>query len=200
MTRARAQLRYIQGIACLVVAAGCLHNPDAASVKAIDLLRHFDRAEKRPPDGFERSLHEIADVVRPSILAPVPSRMVWPLALPRHSRFHAFVGLDGPAENHALAPIRLRVGISDHRVYEGLADVVIEPDERRWIELRADLSAYAGWKWSLFYRPDRVTWRLVLAADATADTRSLAIWGSPEIVTDADSAREYFETRRRVVR
>ncbi|MGH9371214.1 MAG: hypothetical protein ACRD15_06755, partial [Vicinamibacterales bacterium] len=61
------------------------------------------------------------------------------------------------------------------------------------------LSAYAGFKWSLFYRPDRITWRVVLATDAVGSGSPRAIWGSPEIVTDHRSAREYV-TRRRELR
>jgi hypothetical protein len=65
------------------------------------------------------------------------------------------------------------------------------------VDLRTDLSAYAGFKWSLFYRPDRTTWRLVLAADAVAGVPGRAVWGRPEIVADEASAKEYVAARNR---
>ena len=93
---------------------------------------------------------------------------------------------------------RLRVGISDDRTYEPLTQVVLSPDARGWTDLRADLSAYAGWKWSLFYRPDRIVWRLVLAADAIDTAPATVLWGEPQIETDTESAREYAARRQRM--
>ena len=61
-----------------------------------------------------------------------------------------------------------------------------------------DLSAYAGWKWSLFYRPDRTIWHLVLATDPVDGAPATLLWGTPEIVTDAASAREYAARRQRL--
>ena len=123
--------------------------------------------------------------------------MTWPLPLPRRGVFQAFVSIADAPPGTVAAPVRLRVGISDHRIYEGLSDVMLNPGTQQWTDLRADLSAYAGWKWSLFYRPERVTWRLVLAADATSAAPATAVWGSPEIVTDTRSAREYAARRTR---
>ena len=62
-----------------------------------------------------------------------------------------------------------------------------------WTELRADLSPYAGWQWSVFYRPETRRWRLVLSADAVSGTRTWAAWGVPSIVGDRAAAREYVE-------
>lgn len=176
----------------LIVSSGCVQSRDAVPVTAVALIRDFDRAETRPPSGFEVSTQQRGDVVHPSIVAPVPSRMIWPMPLPRRGSFRAFVSLAQRTD----PPVRLRIGVSDHRIYEGLADVTVPPDGGRWIELRADLSAYAGWKWSLFYRPDRVSWRIVLSADATGAAPSRAVWGSPEILADTKSALEYAARRR----
>ena len=68
--------------------------------------------------------------------------------------------------------------------------MVLTPgQDRRWVEVQSDLSAYAGWKWSLFYHPDRIMWHVVLAADAIDGVPARAAWGSPEIVTDTESPR-----------
>jgi hypothetical protein len=122
-------------------------------------------------------------------VAPVPSRFTCALPLPRRGRFHAFLALAAPA-GAPEASARFRIGISDGRVYEGLTEKVLTTGADRWIDIETDLSAYAGWKWSLFYRPDRITWRLVLAADALSGAPS-AVWGQPEILSDSPAAREY---------
>jgi len=119
------------------------------------------------------------------------------LPLPRRGVLHAFAALEAPGAGKPAASARLRIGVSDDRIYERLTDVVLTPGQRGWVDVRTDLSAYAGWKWSLFYHPDRVLWRLVLAADAIDGVATTAIWGSPEIITDSDGAKEYAVRRQR---
>lgn len=195
MTSAIARPRYVHCLVAAIVLTGCRYSTPSAPVRAVDLIREFDRADKRPADGFAIGEHQIHGVSHPAIAAAVPSRLTVALPLPRHGVFHAFAALgEGPAPT----TVRLRVGVSDHRIYEGLTELILVPGERTWIDLRADLSAYAGWKWSLFYRPDRVTWRVVLAADATDNVPATVFWASPEIVTDTESAREYAARRHRL--
>jgi hypothetical protein len=91
----------------------------------------------------------------------------------------------------------VRLGVSDQRIYEGVSELTLPAGTRTWVDLRADLSAYAGWKWSLFYRPDSITWRVVLAADAIGGSGGTLLWGAPEILTDTQSAREYAARRQR---
>jgi hypothetical protein len=119
------------------------------------------------------------------------------LPLPRRGVLRAFVALGEAPPGIVAAPVRFRIGVSDDRIYEGLLERILAPGGRSWTELRVDLSAYAGWKWSLFYRPESMTWRVVLAADATGVAPAAVFWGSPEIVTDTQSAREYALRRQR---
>jgi hypothetical protein len=192
MTRAPATTRYIHCIVCLILSTGCQPSRQVAPVTAVALIKEFDRAEASPRGSFAVSSQQVGDVSRASLVGPVPSRIIWPLPLPRRAVFRAYVA----AAHAASPPMRLRVGVSDHRIYEGLADVTVAAGDRRWIEVRADLSAYAGRKWSVFYRPDRMTWRLVLSADAIGTSPAQAVWGLPEILTDTESALE-FQARRR---
>ncbi len=134
------------------------------------------------------SIHTADRIARPSIVMPVPARAIWSLALPRRGVFRAFVTL--ATDGHPSTSVRFRMGVSDDRVYEGLATCELQ-GEPGWTELRADLSAFAGFKWSLFYRPDRVTWRVVLSTDAIGALPARAVWGSPEVLADARSAKEY---------
>lgn len=187
--------RHILCIVCLIAALGCRSRAGDAPVAVVDLLRELDSAEKRPPAGFSLSAHEANSVVRAAIVAPVPSRLTIPLPMPRRGVLRAFVALDGDDPD---AAVRFRVGVSDHRIYEGLNEITVTGERRGWVELRTDLSAYAGFKWSLFYRPERIVWRLVLAADALRPSAVRGVWGAPEIVADRDSAKEYVARRERM--
>lgn len=173
-----------------MAAVGCERSADATQVSVVNLLHGFERAEQRPSSGFEVTTSEIAGLARPAIVAPVPSRATWSLPLPRHGRLRAFVAI---APGTPGGAVRFRVGVSDHRIYEPVAQRTVE-SASGWTELQADLSAYAGFKWSLFYRPDRIIWRLVLATEPAAGG-ARAIWGSPEIVTGREPALEYVRRR-----
>jgi hypothetical protein len=181
----------------VIVVAACRPAPDEVPFRVVDLVREFDRAEKRPSDGFQITAYAADGVVRPAIVVPVPSRVIWSLPLPRRGRFRAFLALNGRGDPSAV--IRFRFGVSDFHIYEGLAEQTIAAARPGWVDFRTDLSAYAGFKWSLFYRPDRVTWRVVLATDVVGGGPAAAVWGSPEIVTDVRGAKEYI-TRRHQLR
>lgn len=112
--------------------------------------------------------------------------------MPRRARFEAQVAASG-------ARVRVRVGISDARIYELLGDATIAPGTS-WTPMSVDLSAYAGWKPSLFYRPDRVLWRLVLSADAITGAPGTVAWGTPHIVASTRDALEYRTRRARLTR
>jgi hypothetical protein len=198
MTSAIARAGQVHCLITAIVLAGCPSATPSTPVRAVDLIREVHRAEQRPPHGFAIAEHQLDGVVLPVIAAVVPSRLTLPLPLPRHGVFRALVALADPVPGGKPAAVRLRVGVSDHRIYEGVTEAILRPGERTWMDIRADLSAYAGWKWSLFYRPDRTTWRVVLAADATASGPATVFWGMPEIITDTTSAREYTARRQRM--
>jgi hypothetical protein len=185
--------RHIICIVGLILAAGCARDTGRPPVPVIDLLREMDRAEKRPPNGFEVVAHAAGDRVRAAIVVAVPSRLTIPLRVPHRGALRASVALHSA---DPAAAVRFRVGVSDDRIYEALGQTVVTGAERGWVDLRADLSAYAGFKWSLFYRPDRVTWRLVLATDPVAGAPTRGVWGAPEIVADEASARAYARGNR----
>jgi len=153
----------------------------------VGFIREFSRAEARPPAAFQITDRD----GRPSILAPAPGRLTWALPLPRRGQFQAWVAAAGET------PLRFRVGVSDDRIYEQLASLVARP-ARGWTLVSVDLSAYAGRKWSLFYRPDAITWHVVLSTDAVDGTGGNAVWGRPQVLTDRAGAIEYEKRRRRL--
>lgn len=121
---------------------------------------------------------------RPAVQMAVPGRVTWTLRLPHGGRLRTSVATQGSS------PVRFRVGVSDDRTYEGLASAVVSASEG-WVPLNVDLSAYAGWKWSLFYRPDRIAWQLTFSTDALGPGDARALWSRPEILTTHDGALEY---------
>ena len=173
---------------------GC--GSDGPGLPVVDLLKDVHRAERRPPAGVRVAPVPVAGVVRPALVAAVPSRVTWTLPMPDRAVLRTFVSIGA---GHPGAVVRLRVGVSDERIYEGLAERVLTGPAPGWSEWTVDLSAYAGFQWSLFYRPGRTAWRLVLAADAVAGSPPDAFWGSPQILTDGRAAAEY-ATRRAHVR
>lgn len=185
--------RHVLSIVLVILCGACRH-VETSRVTVVNLLREIDRAEKRPPTGFEVITRELDGTAHPSIVVPVPSRLTIPLPLPRHGMLRVVTAIDPESPK---VPIKLRIGISDNRVYESLTEAILSSDDHGWISVATDLSAYAGWKWSLFYDPDQILWHVVLAADAIGGAPTRAMWGSPEIVTDTQCAKEYSQRRQK---
>jgi hypothetical protein len=101
---------------------------------------------------------------------------------------HTDVAVSSP---NGRASVAFRIGISDDRIYETLIERQV-PSGSQWTPLAASLSGYAGPQFSLFYRPDRRRWRLVLAATPVEGLPDVVFWGAPGIDTDAESARRFF--------
>ena len=158
----------------------------------MDFIKEFHRAEARPAGAFAIADHLAGGAALPAIVGPSPSRIIWVLPMPRGGFFRARVAALG-------APVVARLGVSDARIYEPLAEAALEPGAG-WSLLTADLSAYAGWKFSLFYRPDGLQWRLNLSVDAPAGIPGRIAVGSPEIVASPGNAREYLSRRARITR
>jgi hypothetical protein len=159
----------------------------------VDLVRDFRDAEARP----SRAAFDVADVEvggqsEPAIRTNAPSRLIYVLPVPRRSTFAARVALESGSDGAPPPPLRFRIGVSDDRIYEQLASVVLTPGAQTgWTDLRASLSAYAGWQWSIFYRPERRRWRLVLSIDAVSGVPGRGVWGAPRIDGDRAAAREH---------
>ena len=115
-------------------------------------------AADRFRDRDSRNRRHLASLDRRS--RPEPAHDSAPAAAARRAACVCCVAASPVPDGVPAAPVRLRVGVSDDRIYERLTDVDLSPrDSRGGSSMRTDLSAYAGWKWSLFYHPDRVMWR-----------------------------------------
>lgn len=115
---------------------------------------------------------------------------MWPLFVPRRARLHVFAGVPGASGPAAVA---VRVGISDERRYETLHEQIVTSVEcaAGWVPVEADLSAYAGRKFSLFFRPDERKWNVIIATQPVEGSAAFVALGEPGIDADLESAREY---------
>jgi hypothetical protein len=187
-------LRSAIGAATAVVLSIAACGPrDRTPLPVVDLVRELSSAEARPsPASFDVLEYRIAGAGYPAIRTTAPSRLTYTLPIPRRSRLLARVSIDASAGGLPPQPLRFRVGVSDERLYEQLAEVLVTPGSHSpWTDLHADLSAYAGWKWSVFYRPERRRWRLILNTDAPTGVPARGVWGAVAIESDRAAAREY---------
>jgi hypothetical protein len=150
----------------------------------VDFIRDVDLADRRPL-SYAAAGSDAGGRLLPAIVGPVPGRLTWTLPMPHRARFRARVAAVG-------APVRVRVGVSDDRIYEELDRITLNPSTP-WTPVDVDLGAYAGWKLSLFYRPDRVRWHFILSADAVSDVPATVAWAGPEIVAPRTAVREYLK-------
>lgn len=170
-----------------IAALACAPDAQDSRLRVMDFVKLFERAEVRPERlTFNIAQHTLGGVTRVAIAAPVPSRAIWVTRLPERASLSVFAGV--PA-SPAGCSARFRFGVSDDRIYEALASDT--PRAGVWSELRVDLSRYAGRKFSIFFRPGHVSWRLVLSADQLAGDSCTALWGEPGIDADIDAARQF---------
>jgi len=111
-----------------------------------------------------------------------PARVIWLVRLPAHSHIHTAVALAPEPDGSVGAGVTARVGISDERSYDQLFLLKLTADPSGavvWRDVDIDLGAYAGWQWSVFYRPSEITWRINFSADL-APSGTLA-WARPSI-------------------
>lgn len=161
----------------------------SVTTAVLDLVQLFPTAETRAAEPPEKAF-QILDVdlggeTKRSIRAPAPSRIVWVVRVPRDAVIRLGVGFPPARGGERRRPAAVRIGISDARLYEILlrrpADE-LESAPGRWAPVEVDLRRYAGWQWSLFYRPSRHPWRIVFSLDAGAEEEgAFAYWGAPRI-------------------
>jgi hypothetical protein len=179
-----------------VLAAGCGGSADGAQVRVADVIKQFHSVEKRPAGGaFEIAEYTLGGRTLPAVAVPPTSRLVWTYSpLPRRSTLRAELGV---ADLGGDSRVHVRVGISDGRTYETLAERVVETSESAggWTPIAVSLSAYGGPQWSLFYRPDTRLWEIILATTAIEGSPDRVYWGWPGIDTDVRAARLHLAQR-----
>jgi hypothetical protein len=114
------------------------------------------------------------------------------LFVPHRATLRVYAAVLSPGGPSAAA---VRIGISDGRRYDHLREQVVTSEEsaKAWVPLEADLSFYAGRKWSLFYRPDSIRWEIVVGTYVASGSPEGVVLGEPGLYADTGSAREYRE-------
>ena len=134
----------------------------------IDLLHELPRAFIQPVSAPRPAVDVVPGdpAAGVALLTPSPLRITWSLRFPERVAFTARVALVGAVPGVPNPGVAIRAGISDGRFYEGLYRLQLDPAPPQsppiWHPIEVDLSAYSGWKWSLFYQPSRRAWSLVL--------------------------------------
>lgn len=146
-------------------------SPGGPPIAYVDLLETLPSAERRARPPVDTAIR--VDLVgpsgdlRPAIVTSTPARVTWSTRLPSRARLETAILLADDGRGARSASATARIGISDDRRYEQLANIPLDgaAQTRVWQTVTVDLGAYSGWQWSLFYRPWERTWRLIFSAD-----------------------------------
>lgn len=155
------------GVSCLAAMAASCAAPPAAP---IDLIAALPSAERRAggnvDDAVRTTPMQFGADHEPVLLLRAPARVIWTVKFPARSALSASASMAAGEDGRPGPGVTLRLGLSDDRHYDGLLSMPIAPD-REWRPVTLDLGRYSGWQWSLFYRPSKITWKLILNVDAT---------------------------------
>jgi hypothetical protein len=159
---------------------------------AVDLLDGLGQAERRPFGGsFDVGPVTINGESIRAVAPPGASRITWEARLPDRAVLDVAIALKPEAWSVEGDGVLFRVGIADERNYEEHVNRVVNPfgrpDDRRWIHLVVDLAQYSGFRWSLFFHPRRMLWRIILNTNAgipgSTDQRGdMPLWGEPRLL------------------
>jgi hypothetical protein len=151
----------------------------------ISLIDRFGEAmEKKPnPEVFSIVDANLAGVTKKAIaMQPTAgTRIKWKVKVPDDGWLWVSVGMQPEAWTKEGDGLKFLVGISDGRTSEELFAQHVNPfanqGDRKWIDVRVDLSTYAGEDVELFFN----TYGSL--PGHPADVRNdLGLWGNPEIV------------------
>ena len=140
----------------------------------IDLVRELPRAQVQAPASSPGARADFVSSTSgqvPALVMSAPSRVTWTLQFRERAELTAEVALTADPGAPAGDGVTLRIGISDNRSYDELLRLRLDKPAPgtapAWHPILLDLTAFSGWKWSLFYQPSRRQWKLILNADAT---------------------------------
>ena len=150
----------------------------------VDLIATFDTASKRPnADLFSIVDATLAGVTKKAIAIQPGSgtRIIWKVRIPDDGWLWVSVGMQPEAWEKEGDGVKFLVGVSDGRAFEELFAQHVHPfanqGDRKWLDVRVDLSTYAGEEVDLIFNTFAGPGR-----NAEDSRNDLALWGNPEIV------------------
>lgn len=159
---------------------------DDAERDAIRLLDRFPEAEKRTTYGSLQQAFDLQEVTidgvqRPSLLALPFSRVTWTVDVPPQAVLRTAVAFRPDAWRQEGDGAMFRIGVSDGARYEEVYRRYVAPyasaGDRRWYNVEADLSSFAGSRVSLIFNTEPGE-----LGNAVADA---TVWGAPRVVPHA---------------
>ena len=169
-------------MAVVLLAAGWLLFRRSSSAPPVQLIPAFDSAEKRPADAaFEVIEADLKGETKRAIAVPPVSRVTYKVRIPDDAWLRVAVGTRAESWTEEGNGVLFFVGVSDGRSFEELfqqhVNPFANPGDRKWIQIWADVSAYAGEEVELIFNtragPDGQ------AEDVRHDR---PLWGDPEII------------------
>jgi hypothetical protein len=180
---------HILFIAVVVVAAAAYYvwrNRGGEAV-AIDLVAQAATAEFRPAAQkaamFKIGPETIAGETKPAVFTHAASRLIFSdVTVPENGRLRAFIAIKEDAwTQDASDGVLFRFGVNDGR-YDELLNQQVDPrhnaNDRGWLPVDIDLSAYAGQKVQLIFNTNT-------SVPGRGDNGAFdqAIWGEPAIIS-----------------
>ena len=156
---------------------------------AVDLVEVFstvpaDMRRSSVPQAAAYSVgdHRIGADSRKGIYMHPTSRLTFPkVTIPDEGRLQVWLGIKEEAWDKPSDGVLFRFGVSDGREYDELlnqhVDPAHNPNDRRWVPVDIDLSAYAGQQVDLIFNTNS-------SVPGAGDNpgHDFAVWGGPSII------------------
>jgi hypothetical protein len=154
-------------------------------VDVLDLIPFASvRPVVHPPDAVRVAAVTVGGSEQRALSVIVPSRVSIRAQVPAHAVLSTAWAVSAPADREAGTGVAFSIGISDGRTYETLMErTILASDQASWQPVHVDLRRYAGWQWSLFYRPSAIAWEIVFNSYPAGPPREQgrAFWAVPAI-------------------
>ena len=168
------------------VAAWLLFMRGGGGAVAIDLYALADAAEFRPGDKkaqfFKKGPETVSGETKPALFTHAASRLIFSdVTVPDDGRLKAWIAVKEEAwAQEASDGVLFRFGVDDGS-YNELLNQLVDPrhnaNDRGWLPVDIDLSAYAGQKVKLIFNTNTS----VPGRDNPA--YDFAVWGEPSVIT-----------------
>ena len=175
-------------VVVVAVAAYLLYTRRSGGDVAVDLfaLATTDAAEFRPAEKkalmFKAGPETIAGETKPALFTHAASRLIFKdVTVPDNGRLKAWIAIKEEAwSQEASDGVLFRFGVDDGR-YDELLNQLVDPrhnaNDRGWLPVDIDLTAYAGQKVKLIFNTN------TSLPGKDNGAYDFAVWGEPSIVT-----------------